>query len=162
MEELRCALELRADDSRQSPGRLYGVLLEYEKRAVDRPELFGMGALYWPRMGIILNLSHDRAQPLMRVTPELRGALVVVDEALPDTSRGRDAAVMVRDGTFRGLSAEFYAEREGRRGQLREIQRARLSAIGLVDDPAYGGSVEVRRGATLLPVDLRERLLRWL
>ncbi len=29
MDELRCALEWRADDSRQSPGRLIGRLIEY-------------------------------------------------------------------------------------------------------------------------------------
>ena len=144
MDEIRCALELRADDSRQSPGRLYGVLLEYERRAVDRPEIFTTGALHWPDDGILLTLSHDRMQPVMRLMPEVRGAQVVVDVALPDTSRGRDAAVMVRNQTLRGLSVEFRSEREGRRGQLREIQRATLRGAGLVDQGAYGHPVEVR------------------
>ena len=30
MDELRCALEWREDDSRSSPGRLVGTLIEYE------------------------------------------------------------------------------------------------------------------------------------
>ena len=38
MTELRCAVELRADDSRQSPGRIVGTLLTYGQRASDRPE----------------------------------------------------------------------------------------------------------------------------
>ena len=29
-----------------------------------------------------------------------------------DTSRGRDAAVGVKNGTYRGLSVEFHSERE--------------------------------------------------
>ena len=32
-DEIRmCSIELRADDSRQSPGRLYGVLMKYGVR----------------------------------------------------------------------------------------------------------------------------------
>lgn len=144
MDELRCALEWRADDSRGSPGRLVGTLIEYESRAVDRAEVFKAGALEWPPDGVILNLSHDRKQPLVRFTPEVRGNAVMVDLALPDTSRGRDAALMVRNGTFRGLSVEFRALAEGRRGELREVQRASLHGAALVDDAAYGNGVEVR------------------
>ena len=44
MTEIRCKVELREDDTRQSPGRLYGVLLRYLERASDRPELFERGA----------------------------------------------------------------------------------------------------------------------
>ena len=144
MNEIRCAVELRQDDSRQSPGRLYGVLLEYEQRAKDRPEMFSSNSLHWPDDGIILNLSHDRKQPVVRFTPEQRENSILVDVPLPDTSRGRDAAEMVRNGTLRGLSVEFRAENEGRRDGMREIRRARLSAAALVDDAAYGNQVEVR------------------
>ena len=144
MDELRCALEWRADDSRQSPGRLVGTLIEYETRAVDRAEVFKAGALEWPADGVILNLSHDRKQPLIRFTPEVRGKAVMVDLELPDTSRGRDAATMIRNGTLRGLSVEFRALQEGRRGELREVQRASLHGAALVDDASYAGGVEVR------------------
>ena len=107
-DELRCTIELRADDSRQSPGRLVGELMRYETRARSRREIFSAGSLSWPDDGIILNLSHDRKQPLMRIIPEVRENAVIVDEPLPDTARGRDAAVMIRDGsvpagTLRGL-----------------------------------------------------------
>ena len=33
MDELRCAIEYRADESRQSPGRIVGVLLSYGEQA---------------------------------------------------------------------------------------------------------------------------------
>ena len=147
MDELRCAIELRADESRQSPGRLIGILIEYEKRAVDRPEVFAAGALEWPEDGIILNLSHDRRQPVIRFVPELRENRVMVDVALPDTGRGRDAAEMVRNGTLRGLSVEFRSLAEGTRGRLREVRKAALRGAALVDDAAYGNAVELRNRA---------------
>ena len=149
MDEIRCAIELRADDSRQSPGRLVGKLIEYERRAVDRPEMFAAGALTWPADGVILNLSHDRKQPVLRFTPELRGNAVMVDVALPDTTRGRDAAVMVRNGTLRGLSVEFRSHEEGQRDGMRLVRRAALHGAALVDDASYGNGVEVRdKGAS--------------
>ena len=149
METLIAPLEFRADESRQSPGRIVGTLLTYEERARDRPEVFATGALSWPDEGIVLNLQHDRAQPIMRFLPEVRGAAVVIDAPLPDTSRGRDAAVMIRNRTMLGLSVEFRALREDRIAGIRRIASARLGGAGLVDSPSYAGSsVEVRhRGA---------------
>ena len=144
MREIRCAIELRADESRVSPGRVVGTLIEYETRAQDRAETFAVGALHWPDGGIILNIQHDRAQPIFRFVPELRGKEVVIDAPLPDTSKGRDVATMIRNGTFRGLSVEFRAEDEGHRAGMREVRRARLLAAGLVDDSSYGTTVEVR------------------
>ena len=139
-------VEYRADTSRQGPGRLYGVLLNYGERAGDgRRERFAPGALEWPDDGVVLRLQHDRAQPIMRVVPETRENRVVVDASLPDTQRGRDAAVMVRDGTLGGLSVEFRAKRQHYPGGVREITSAVLTGAGLVDSPSYKGStVEVR------------------
>ena len=145
MEFLLAALEVRADQSRQSPGRLVGTLLTYESRARDRAEVFATGALTWPDDGIVLNEQHNRQAPIMRVVPEVRGAAVVIDAPLPDTSRGRDAATMIRNGTLRGLSVEFRALREDRIAGVRRITAARLGGAGLVDDPSYAGStVELR------------------
>ena len=107
MDEIRFAVECRADESRQSPGRIFGTLMEYETRAGDRPEMFAAGALTWPDGGVVLNEQHNRQAPIMRFTPEVRGSAVVIDSLLPDTQRGRDAALMIRNGTFRGLSVEF-------------------------------------------------------
>ena len=106
--------------------------------------MFAGGALHWPEDGIILNEQHNRQAPIVRFTPEVRGKDVRVDIALPDTQRGRDAALMVRNKTLRGLSVEFHAEDEVFNGGVREIRKARLSAATLVDDGSYGTSVEVR------------------
>ena len=54
---------------------------------------------------------------------------------------------LVRSGVLRGLSVEFRAIRDRFVGDLREIGRAVLDGLGLVDRPAYAGSVglEVRQ-----------------
>ena len=146
MTELRCAIELRADDARESPGRIVGTLVTYGERAGDRAELFTPGSLTWPETGVILNEQHNRQAPIMRFVPTVEGREVRIDAALPDTQRGRDASTMIRNGTFTGLSVEFRSRRETRSaGGLREIHAAELGGAGLVDSPSYrGSSVEVR------------------
>ena len=156
MRELRCAIELRADDSRQSPGRLHGVLLTYGQRASDRAEVFADNSLRWAEGGVILNVQHDRQQPVMRFTPEVRGKEVVVDAPLPDTQRGRDTATMVKNGTMTGLSIEFRATDEGMAGSVREVRAATLMGAAVVDSPSYAGALEVRER------DKARRLKRWL
>ena len=144
MDEIRCSIELRADETRQSPGRIFGVLIEYGKRARDRAEVFEADALHWPDGGIILNEQHNRAAPIMRFTPELVGDEVRIDAPLPDTTRGRDAATMIRNGTFTGLSIEFRAEAEGRASGVRMIRKGYLGGAALVDAGSHHTSVEVR------------------
>ena len=144
-DEIRCSIEVRADESQASPGRLTGVLLNYEERAGDRPELFEAGALSWPSNGVLLRRQHARAAPIMRVVPEVRGREVVIDAPLPDTAAGRDAAREVRGGVLGGLSVEFRATAQRYTGGVRRIGGAILTGAGLVDDPSYTGStVEVR------------------
>ena len=147
MREIRCAIELRADETRQSPGRIVGALIEYGKRASDRAELFADGALTWPDDGVVLNEQHNRQAPIMRFKPVLEGREVRIDSPLPDTQRGRDTAVMVRNGTLRGLSIEFRALDEGDRNGAREVRRAALMGAAVVDDGSYKGSLEVRERA---------------
>ena len=148
MTEIRCRLEIRADESRLSPGRLAGVLLTYGERASDRPESFEAGALSWPSNGVVLRRQHNEGQPIMRVIPEVRGREVVIDAALPDTAAGRDAATEIRSGLFRGLSVEFRATAQRFDAGVRRITAAVLEGAGLVDDPSYSGSaVEVRKRA---------------
>ena len=146
--EIRCSIEVRADDTRRSPGRLVGTLLTYGERAGDRPEVFEDGALTWPRDGIVLRRQHVREAPIARIVPEVRGRAVVLDAPLPDTAAGRDAVREVRDGLLRGLSIEFHAKRDRIAGGVRRISAAALTGAGLVDDPSYQGSrVEVRQRA---------------
>ena len=147
--EIRCKVELREDDTRETPGRLVGTLLTYNERASDRPELFERGAFDLDAIkaagGIVLNRQHTRGAPITRVLPELRGDALVIDQALPDTQAGRDAAVEIRDGLMRGLSVEFKAIRARVVSGVRRIAAATLVAGGLVDDPSYSGStVELR------------------
>lgn len=143
--EIRCGIELRADDDMASPGRLTGTLLTYGERAGDRPEVFEAGALRWPASGIVLRRQHTRQAPITRVVPEVRGASVVIDAPLPDTAAGRDAATEIRTGLLTGLSIEFRASRQSYAGGVRSISDALLVGAGLVDTPSYTGSrVEVR------------------
>ena len=114
--------------TRASPGRISGTLVTYETRAGDRPELFTRDSLYWPERGIVINAMHQRAASIVRVIPYLDGDELRFDALLPNTTAGRDAATNVREGVWPGASIEFKAEREGRRGNLREIRRARLGA----------------------------------
>ena len=145
MDEIRCTIEIRQDDSRASPGRIVGTLMDYETRAQDRPERFLAGSLVWPEGGVILNEQHNRQAPIMRFMPQQAEGRVLIDAALPDTQRGRDAAIMVKDGTLTGLSVEFQAGRERHRAGVREIEQAQLVAAAVVDSPSYPASrVEVR------------------
>ena len=141
--ELHAAVELHADAS--GPGRLTGTLMVYGEKVVDgRGHLFLRDSLTWEPDGILLNLSHDRKQPLMRVLPETDGDKVLLAATLPDTQRGRDAAIMVRNGTYRGLSAEVQVTADHVVDGRREITAAHLAAAALVDTPAIrSATVEV-------------------
>ena len=122
-------------------------MLSYGEQALDRAEKFEPGSLHWPDGGIVLNEQHNRQAPIMRFTPEVVGTEVRIDAPLPDTQRGRDAATMVKNGTFTGLSIEFRSEAEGRSAGTRMIRRASLSAAALVDSPSHKsirGSSEAR------------------
>ena len=157
MDELRCAIEIRETDGR---ARLVGTLLRYGEVASDRRERFAKGALTWPADGVVLREQHDRSQPIARVVPVVRGDEVVIDSLLPDTQRAKDAATMIREGVFRGLSVEFTSARSSADGGDRVIESALLVGAGLVDDPAYTGSrVDVRSKAQS---DLARRHDLWL
>ena len=124
---------------------LRGVLMTYGEQASDRPEVFADGALWWDDQGVMLREQHNRQAPIARFTPQVDGNRVLVDIPLPDTQRGRDAALMVREGHFTGLSVEFRSNREHRQAGLRVLTRAQLTGAGLVDEPSYRlSSVAVR------------------
>ena len=149
MDELRCSIEIRADDTNESPGRIVGTLLAFGEKARDRPEVFVPGSLTFPEDGLILNRQHDRRNPIMRFVPTLRGNELVIDAALPSTSAGRDAAVEVRDGLFTGLSIEFQSMREEHRAGVRTILAGALRGAALVGKGAYRGSTgSVRNEST--------------
>ena len=150
--------------SRLSPGRLTGTLVTYEVRAQDRPELFTRGALEWPTTGIIINEQHNRQASIVRAIPFLDGDALKVDVALPNTQRGQDAAVNLRgeNPLYTGLSVEFYAQQEGRRGGLREIRRALMPRAAIVDTPSYADSLAEIREKSGPFWQLDSEMLRWL
>ena len=146
-DEFRFSIELRADESRQGPGRIVGQLMRYGEQAQDRRELFEKDSLEWPSDGVILNRQHQRGSPILRFTPTVDGNAVTLDAAIPDTVAGRDCATEIRAGLLRGLSIEFRALKERVSGGVRRIQKAVLTGAGLVDSPSYATSaVELRRG----------------
>ena len=95
---------------------------------------------------VILNASHDRGRPLARTGG---GGLVLTDTAkelsiradLAPTREADDTLTLVRAGVLRGISLEFIARSERREGNVRVIERADLRGLGVVDRPAYGGSL---------------------
>ena len=92
MEQLTCEIRYSEDASRQTPGRVTGTLIVFEKRAGDRPELFERDSIHWPERGIVINEMHQRNTPVLRVIPFLDGDELRIDAPLPDTQRGRDCS----------------------------------------------------------------------
>lgn len=142
-----------ADETRQSPGRLTGTLLTYGERARDRPEVWLPGSASWPDAGFVINEQHNRAAPIVRCLPFIVGNEVKVDVALPNTTRGRDAATNVKDGVLTGLSVEFRQPVARMVSGVREIRQGYIEAAGLVDLASFPGSaVEIRHaGGIALP-----------
>ena len=163
MENLLCEVRFAEDETRQSPGRMVGILATLHSLASDRNEMFMDGALYFPRDGkIVINEMHNRQAPILKATPELVGAELRINEPFPDTQRGRDAATLVQNGTLTGLSVEMYVERATRaRNGIREIRRAYCPRAGLVDVPSYADSLVEVRARRVWQIG-GEDLLRWL
>ena len=137
------AITYAEDTTRESPGHIRGVLVNYGEKAQDRPDVYEQDSLTWPERGIVLNEQHDRRSLIKRFTPYLDGAALRVDFPLPPTQRGRDAATMVKDGTYSGLSMEVARDSivAAYRAGVRHISRGQLVAAALVDQAAFVGSV---------------------
>ena len=148
-------IERRFAELRQGPGRvLEGTVLTYDDTATlpwgdERFEPGAFGDL--AGADVILNVAHDRTRPIAR-TGGAGLALLNTSERLamraelPPTREADDALALVRAGVLRGLSVEFRASAERFEAGVRVIERAVLSAVGLVDTPAYPASeVEARR-----------------
>ena len=66
---------------------------------------------------------------------------------LPDTTYGRDVSVEVKERLLTGLSLEFRAIEDTVNQETghRTISKAKLYGFGVVDRPAYPGSVAAMR-----------------
>ena len=129
-------------------------------------ERFEAGAFDVRDADIILNSQHDRKTPLARTGG---GGLEVRDSStaleiraeLPRTRAADDVLELVRAKVLRGLSIEFH-ELDGRMVDgVRVVSRASLSAVGVVDKPAYPASL-VREMRSKLAATEHPRRRRWL
>ena len=146
-DEIRCSIEVRADDSRQSPGRIVGTVMAYNTIAKDRREMFLPGSLTWDtERGIVLNRQHERRSPIMRIQPIIEGNEIRINQQIPDSVAGRSAAVEIKSGLLTGLSIEFRSLQETMSGGIRKISSAFLGAVGLVDSPSYAAAAVELRG----------------
>ena len=137
----------------QAAAELLGVALTYGETA-QLPfgrERFVTGAFGdLTRADVMLNLQHDRRVPLARTGGS---GLILDDNAqrlliraeLPETRDADDTLTLVRNRVLRGLSIEFLPRKERFvmvDGKITmEIQRAKLTAVSVVDRPAYTKSV---------------------
>ena len=134
--EVRCALEVRADSTRSGPGRIIGTVLQLGRVAGDRPEVFAPGSIRLPANGIALLLEH-RGRQFMRTRPTEDGSILRIDDTLPDTAEGREAARLIRSGERARLSVEFHSLAEARVSGVREVRSAMIDAAALVPQGAY-------------------------
>lgn len=154
MDELRCAIKIE-DRGEGKPTRLFGTLMVYNTEARDLREVFESGSLTWDEGGIVVNRMHQRASPIMRVTPIEVDGRVTIDQELPDTVAGRDCASEVRSGLLTGMSVEFNSIRESFVAGVRRIAQAHLRGAAVCDSPAYAmATVEARAKAVRRASDL--------
>ena len=97
-----------------------------------------------------LDLAHDRERvvawhPGGGLELADRGEALELSAELPPIPAADRALEEIRAGRTTGLSVEFRAVKESRDGDVRVIEDAILSGVGLVGDPSYGGArVEAR------------------
>ena len=137
------------------PGTAFGVAINYGEIADiagQFRETFVSGCFdVAGRDDIMATVQHQRSKMLGR--SNALGGLRLDDQAsrlnveltLPDTTEGRDASELLRIGVIAGWSMEFMSEDERVINEIREITRAHLIGVSLVDRPAYPNSVAKMR-----------------
>ena len=147
-------MELRYTELRQAGRSIYGTAVVYNEVATGAPspERFLPGAFQPLPTDLPLTIQHERSRIIARQGGA--GGLQLIDTekslevraTLPQTREGEDAHLMVRSGLLRGLSIEFYSISERQEQGIRVLDKARLTAISAVDDPAFSGSeIEARQ-----------------
>ena len=143
----------------EGPGVITGTILRYGDVANIGGfyrERFESGSVSWD--DVILNLHHDRKQPVARtgagLTIQDSGGELRMRAEIPDTIYGRQARELIDNNIVRGLSAEFIPSDESFDNNVRVIKRAELFGVGIVDRPAYPASTIDRSLA--LPLQYRQ------
>ena len=158
VERRTAAAELRVEGR-----RLSGVVMVYGEVSPSHRERFEPGSLRMAE-AVHLDLDHD---PERAVAWHPGGGLaiengrdsVTMRAELPPIPAADRALDEIRSGAVRGLSVEFRPVKERRDADIRVIEDAVLSGIGIVRAPSYHQSnVEARRrsGRTLrarIPAD---------
>ena len=104
-----------------------------------------------PLGDIILNKQHDRKTPLARtgggglVLDDSPEALRIRAELPAGVAAADEVLVLVREKILRGLSVEFFPKAERQDGDMRIIEKAILSGVGVVDSPQYEQSLAYAR-----------------
>ena len=138
-------IELRAQGR-----KLSGTVMQYGAVSPSHRERFEPGSLRLSD-NCWLDLHHD---PLKVVAWHPDGGLALDNGSdaltmraeLPPIPAADLALAEIREGQVNGLSVEFKAVQETREGELRVIQEAVLSGVGIVRVPSYEQSqVEARR-----------------
>ena len=145
VERRTAAVELRVEGR-----RLTGTVMHYGEVSPSHRERFEPGSLRMAE-AVHLDLDHD---PERAVAWHPGGGLVIANgrdsmtmrAELPPIPAADRALDEIRAGKVTGLSVEFRAVRERRDGDLRVIEEAVLSGVGIVRAPSYQQSqVEARR-----------------
>lgn len=103
---------------------------------------------------VICNVQHAREKPIARtggggLTLRDDGAALTIEATLPETRDADDALALVRAGVLRGLSIEFRVSGERWENNVRVVTGAALSAVAVVDRPAYPAATVAARSAAL-------------
>ena len=143
--ERRYTAELRAEGR-----RLSGTAMRYGDVSPSHRERFEPGSLRMAE-SVRLDLHHDVERAVAwhpgggLALANGRDVLTMRAELPPIPAADR-ALAEIKAGRVNGLSVEFRAVRERQEGDLRVIEGAILSGIGIVRSPSYGDAkVEARK-----------------
>lgn len=122
------------------------------------------------RNRMLLLWNHDTSEPLastrngsLKLSEDERG--LKVQATLPNTTRGRDVAELVRTGVIDSMSFGFSVRKDSwsADGQTRTLEDVTLYEVSLVSQPAYEGTAgltSVREARDINPDQLADALLK--
>lgn len=147
VERRTAGVELRVEGR-----RLSGIVMRYGDVSPSHQERFEPGALRLAE-AVHLDLHHDAERavawhPGGGLTLDNGKDALTMRAELPPLPAADRALAEVRAGSANGLSVEFTAISERQDGDIRVIEDAILSGVGIVRSPSYSASeVEARRAA---------------